>query len=37
MNIEIRKSSSELAEDYVHFFDITPHSKKPDSDDCKCY
>lgn len=36
-NIEIRKLSPELAEDYVHFFDITPHSEIPDSDDCKCY
>jgi GNAT superfamily N-acetyltransferase len=37
MNIEIRKLSPELAEDYVHFFDITPHSERQDSDDHKCY
>lgn len=37
MNIEIRKLSPELTEDYVRFFDITPHSEIPDSDDCKCY
>jgi GNAT superfamily N-acetyltransferase len=29
--------SPELAEDYACFFDVTPHSEKPDSDDCKCY
>jgi len=37
MDIEIRKLTPDLAEDYVHFFDITPHSEIPDSDDCKCY
>ncbi|NLU26869.1 MAG: GNAT family N-acetyltransferase [Hungateiclostridium thermocellum] len=37
MNIEIRKLSPELTEDYVRFFDVTPHSEIPDSDDCKCY
>lgn len=37
MNIEIAKLTPELAEDYVHFFDVTPHSEKPDSDECKCY
>jgi GNAT superfamily N-acetyltransferase len=37
MNIQIQKLSSELIEDYVRFFDITPHTEKPDSDDCKCY
>jgi len=37
MNSEIRKLTPELAEDYVHFFDVTSHSEKPDSDECKCY
>lgn len=37
MNIEIRKLSPELAEDYVRFFDTTPHSEIPDNDECKCY
>lgn len=34
MNIEIRKLSSDLAEDYVTFFDITPHNEKHK---VKCY
>jgi hypothetical protein len=25
MAIEIRRLAPELAEDYIHFFDITPH------------
>lgn len=37
MNIEIRKLTPELTEDYIHFFDITPHSEIPDSDEYKCY
>jgi GNAT superfamily N-acetyltransferase len=37
MNIEIKKLSPELTEDYVRFFDVTPHSEKPDADECKCY
>jgi ribosomal protein S18 acetylase RimI-like enzyme len=37
MNIEIRKLTPDLVEDYIHFFDITPHSEKPDDDECKCY
>ena len=37
MNIEIRKLTPDLAKDYVHFFDTTPHSEKTESDDCKCY
>lgn len=37
MNIEIRKLTPELAEDYVRFFDATPHSEIPDHDECKCY
>jgi hypothetical protein len=37
MNIEIKKLSPELTEDYVRFFDVTPHSEKPDADEYKCY
>ncbi len=37
MNIEIRKLTSDLAEDYVRFFDMTPHSEKANDDECKCY
>ena len=37
MNIEIRRLSPDLTDDYIRFFDITPHSEKPYSDDCKCY
>ena len=35
MDISIRKLTPELAEDYVRFFDITPHDD--DIDDNKCY
>ena len=37
MHIVIKRLTPELIEDYLHFFDITPHSEKPDSDGCKCY
>ena len=37
MNIEIRKLTPELTEECVRFFDETPHSEKPDDDNCKCY
>ncbi len=37
MNIEIRKLAPDLTEDYLHFFDTTPHSEKTDDDECKCY
>lgn len=37
MNIEIKRLSPQLVDDYLHFFDVTPHSEKPDNDDCKCY
>ena len=36
MNIEIRKLTPELAEDYVHFFDITPHDENIDEHKCYC-
>jgi GNAT superfamily N-acetyltransferase len=35
MNIEIRKLTPDLAEDYVNFFDVTPHDVN--IDECKCY
>ncbi|MDR1328151.1 MAG: GNAT family N-acetyltransferase [Oscillospiraceae bacterium] len=34
MNIEIRKLTPDLAEDYVRFFDVTPHNQKWN---VKCY
>lgn len=37
MNITIKKLTYELVDEYLHFFDITPHSERPDEDDCKCY
>ena len=36
MNIEIRKLTPELAEDYTHFFDVTPHDVKIDERKCYC-
>jgi len=36
MNIEIRKLSPDLAEDYVRFFDETPHSERPEKFKCYC-
>lgn len=33
MEIEIKKLIPELAEDYAHFFDVTPHN----FNECKCY
>ena len=33
MEIEIKKLTPELAEDYVHFFDVTPHN----FNECICY
>ena len=36
MNIEIKKLSSEHANDYVRFFDITPHDKNVDEHKCYC-
>ena len=37
MNIEIRKLTPDLAEDYVHFFDITPHDDNTAKDELPCY
>jgi len=36
MNIEIRKLTRELAEDYAEFFDITPHDDNVDEHKCYC-
>jgi len=36
MDIEIRKLTPGLAEDYVRFFDETPHSERPDKFKCYC-
>jgi len=36
MDIEIRKLTPGLAEDYVRFFDATPHSERPDNFKCYC-
>ena len=36
MNIEIRKLTPELAEDYVNFFDVTPHDDNIDAHKCYC-
>jgi len=36
MNIEIRKLTPELAEDYLHFFDTTPHDQFVDEHKCYC-
>lgn len=36
MDIEIRKLTPELAEDYVNFFDITPHDTGIDEHKCYC-
>lgn len=36
MEIEIRKLSPELAEDYVRFFDITPHDDNVEEHKCYC-
>lgn len=36
MNIEIRKLMPDLAEDYAHFFDVTPHDVNIDERKCYC-
>ena len=36
MEIEIRRLCPELADDYVHFFDITPHDQYVDAHKCYC-
>lgn len=36
MNVEIRKLTPELAEEYIHFFDVTPHDVNIDENKCYC-
>jgi ribosomal protein S18 acetylase RimI-like enzyme len=36
MDIEIRRLIPDLAEDYVHFFDTTPHDKNVEEHKCYC-
>ena len=36
MNIEIRKLTPALADDYVHFFDTTPHATHKEEHRCYC-
>ena len=36
MNIEIRKLTPDLAEEYAHFFDVTPHDVNIDENKCYC-
>lgn len=36
MEIKIRKLTPDLAEDYVHFFDVTPHDVNIDEQKCYC-
>lgn len=36
MDIEIKQLSPELADDYVRFFDITPHDEYVDAHKCYC-
>jgi len=36
MNIEIRRLTPELVEDYIHFFDVTPHATGKEEHRCYC-
>ena len=36
MDLEIRRLTPELAEDYVRFFDVTPHDDSVDENKCYC-
>lgn len=36
MEIKIRRLTPELAEDYAHFFDVTPHNIHTDGGKCYC-
>lgn len=36
MDIEIKKLTPELAEDYLHFFDVTPHEDGAEESKCYC-
>ena len=37
MDINIRKLTSDLAEDYARFFDVTPHDDQTNKDELPCY
>ena len=37
MNIEIRKLTPDLAKDYAHFFEVTPHDDHTVKDELPCY
>jgi GNAT superfamily N-acetyltransferase len=37
LNIEIRKLTPDLAEDYAHFFEVTPHDDHTVKDELPCY
>lgn len=36
MEIEIKKLTPDLIEDYLHFFDTTPHATNKDEHKCYC-
>ena len=36
MNIEIKRLGPGMAEDYVHFFDVTPHDSETNGEQCYC-
>ncbi len=36
MNIEIRQLTPELVDDYIHFFDTTPHADQKEDHKCYC-
>jgi len=36
MNVEIKKLTPKLVEDYLHFFDVTPHDDRIDEHKCYC-
>lgn len=36
MNIEIHKLTPDIVEDYINFFDVTPHNQKRHSAKCYC-
>lgn len=36
MNIEIKRLTPDLADDYAHFFDVTPHDVNIDENKCYC-
>ena len=37
MEIEIKRLTPDLAEDYAHFFDVTPHDDRTVKDELPCY